>query len=249
MSSYDFTHWGGLSRLSNIEQDVDAIKKSGVGTTSTLSQVLTNGNDAGGHDITGVGDITLSGLTGATAAARFVGGTGAGKPITGTFAVGDFVVDQTGSIWVCTAAGSPGTWVQLGGSPASEIGYDQITTSASITTTTEPGDTVITGSSYTFDGSPVMMEFFCSYAQTPSGQSLYIDLVEGTTQIGRIGRLTPGSGQVNAPLCLRYRFTPSVGSHTYTVKAWVPGGGTGTINAGAAGTAAHVPAFLRFTKV
>src|SRR6185437_4154150 len=52
-----------------------------------------------------------TGLTGATAPTRYVGGTASGAPSTGTFAAGDFVIDQTGSVWVCTVAGSPGTWV------------------------------------------------------------------------------------------------------------------------------------------
>ncbi len=52
------------------------------------------------------------GLTGAVEATRYVGATTAGAPVTGTFAVGDLVVDRgTGDTWVCTVAGSPGTWV------------------------------------------------------------------------------------------------------------------------------------------
>jgi hypothetical protein len=52
-----------------------------------------------------------AGLTGATAASRYVGATTGGAPTTGTFALGDFVIDQQlGITWVCTAAGSPGTW-------------------------------------------------------------------------------------------------------------------------------------------
>lgn len=58
-----------------------------------------------------VPDLATSGLTGATVATRYVGGTAAGPPIAGTFAVGDFVITQVGSVWVCTVAGSPGTWV------------------------------------------------------------------------------------------------------------------------------------------
>lgn len=57
-----------------------------------------------------------SGLSGATTAARFVGGTVSGAPVTGTFAVNDFVVAQDGKIWLCTVDGSPGTWTQVGGS-------------------------------------------------------------------------------------------------------------------------------------
>jgi hypothetical protein len=55
-----------------------------------------------------------SGSTGATAASRYVGGTSAGAPVSGTFAIGDFVIDQTAKIWVCITAGTPGTWVPVG---------------------------------------------------------------------------------------------------------------------------------------
>lgn len=51
-----------------------------------------------------------SGLTGATAASRYVGATTSGPPVTGTFAIGDVVVDQAGAVWICTVAGAPGTW-------------------------------------------------------------------------------------------------------------------------------------------
>jgi hypothetical protein len=53
-------------------------------------------------------------LSGATAASGYVGGTTSGPPTSGTFAVGDFVVDQTGCFWICTAAGTPGTWKRAG---------------------------------------------------------------------------------------------------------------------------------------
>jgi hypothetical protein len=53
---------------------------------------------------------------GASAATRYVGGTAAGAPTTGTFTVGDFVIDQTAKVWICTVAGSPGTWAQQSGS-------------------------------------------------------------------------------------------------------------------------------------
>lgn len=54
-----------------------------------------------------------SGLTGATAASRYVGATTGGPPGSGTFAAGDFVIDQSGAVWVCVTAGSPGTWVDI----------------------------------------------------------------------------------------------------------------------------------------
>lgn len=55
--------------------------------------------------------VTASGLTGATGASRYVGATATGAPSTGTFAVGDFVIARDGQVWVCTVAGTPGTWV------------------------------------------------------------------------------------------------------------------------------------------
>lgn len=57
---------------------------------------------------------TPSGLTGATAAVRFVGGTASGAPASGTFVTGDVVVAQNGHIFVCTAGGTPGTWADAG---------------------------------------------------------------------------------------------------------------------------------------
>lgn len=59
-----------------------------------------------------------SGLTGAVSASRYVGATASVAPTTGTFSVGDFVPTQNGKIFICTVAGSPGTWVQVGGGAA-----------------------------------------------------------------------------------------------------------------------------------
>ena len=63
-------------------------------------------------------DFAPTGLTGATAATRYVGGTTAGAPTSGTFAVGDWVMDQQATLWVCIIAGTPGTWSPV---PANSI--------------------------------------------------------------------------------------------------------------------------------
>jgi hypothetical protein len=59
--------------------------------------------------------IISSGSTGATAASRYAGATTSGHPTSGTFATGDFVVDQTGALWICTDPGTPGTWAEVSG--------------------------------------------------------------------------------------------------------------------------------------
>jgi hypothetical protein len=63
--------------------------------------------------------IGATGIPGATAASRHAGATASGAPTTGTFAVGDFIVDQSGAMYVCIVAGTPGTW-QLSGVSVNE---------------------------------------------------------------------------------------------------------------------------------
>ena len=94
------------------------------GSLSTVSGVAYRSLPLTGGAMTGqlvVPDVSVSGLTGATAPSRYVGGTTSGAPTTGTFAVGDFVIDQTGKVWVCTIAGTPGTWTVVGPTPATTV--------------------------------------------------------------------------------------------------------------------------------
>lgn len=63
--------------------------------------------------------------TGATAATRYVGGTASGAPGSGTFVLGDYVIDQTGKVWICTTGGTPGTWTQGGGADATKVPLTQ----------------------------------------------------------------------------------------------------------------------------
>ena len=83
------------------------------GTTPTIALPVT-GVIAQTVPITGTA-LVSSGLTGATAASRYVGATLNGQPISGSFLKGDFSIDQTGSLWICTTSGTPGTWVQMAG--------------------------------------------------------------------------------------------------------------------------------------
>lgn len=87
---------GGLLQSGNNLSDVDS-----AATSRSNLGILTN--------------FAPTGLTGATATSRYAGATTSGAPVTGTFAVRDYVVDGTGKIWICTTAGSPGTWAQTGG--------------------------------------------------------------------------------------------------------------------------------------
>ena len=66
-------------------------------------------------------EYTATGLPGATAPSRYAGATTSGAPSAGTFAAGDFVIDQTGTVWVCVTAGSPGSWKSPGPSSGAPL--------------------------------------------------------------------------------------------------------------------------------
>ncbi len=57
--------------------------------------------------------LSITGLTGSTVASRYVGQTASGSPASGAHLLGDFVTTTAGEIFVCTVAGTPGTWVQV----------------------------------------------------------------------------------------------------------------------------------------
>jgi len=84
-------------------------------TTISNATTVNSFNGRSGTVVPGSSDylaVPTGGLTGATAATRYVGGTTSGAPVSGTFVVGDYIIDQTGTIYICTVAGTPGTWVQ-----------------------------------------------------------------------------------------------------------------------------------------
>jgi len=50
------------------------------------------------------GAVMVNGVAGATAGARFVGGTKSGAPTSGSWKAGDFAIDQTGRVWIYTGS-------------------------------------------------------------------------------------------------------------------------------------------------
>jgi hypothetical protein len=50
------------------------------------------------------GGVAVSGVAGTTAGARFLGGTKSGAPTSGSWQAGDFVIDQTGKVWIYTGS-------------------------------------------------------------------------------------------------------------------------------------------------
>ena len=142
-----------IVRVTNVSTDTFTITRAQYGTTAQSiavgyqiaqtvdANLLSQLAPLSGATFTGevvAPDFKASGLTGATAATRYVGGTTNGAPTSGTFAVGDFIVDQTATIWVCPTAGTPGTWWSL-------IEAHMVSRSATATATTNEV-TIFTGS-------------------------------------------------------------------------------------------------------
>ncbi len=90
---------------------------------ATVSQLATAGAVSSVFGRTGAvlavaGDyyaVLPAALTGATQAFRLAGATTSGAPVSGTFAVGDLVAARDGHLFMCVSAGTPGTWVDTGG--------------------------------------------------------------------------------------------------------------------------------------
>ena len=144
-----------------------------------------------------------------------------------------------------------------GGTQGTEIGYDQITASVTITSTTEAaGTTVIAAAAHTFDGAPVIATFYSSVVTVQgnaAGDFVAVSLFEGVTQIGEFGTTeTPaaGAGSMQQSMTAMVRFTPTAGAHTYTVTAFKNRAGAAcSVLAGSGGAGGVLPCFLRFTKV
>ena len=124
-----------------------------------------------------------TGLTGATSGARFVGATASGAPASGTFKVGDFCIDQTGKIFVCTVAGTSGTWVNVSSarSPtAVPTGMQSLTASS---------DNILTGSVAAFAAGDIEVgtcyEWNVQLIKTAAGVATWsMNVRVGTTAAG-----------------------------------------------------------------
>ena len=104
----------------NLNAEVDRAKAAEATISATAAAAQATANDAlpkFGGIMTGMVSAPVIASTGTEVGgtgARFVGGVTGAAPTTGTWMLGDFVVDQTGFLWICTMAGSPGIWKKVG---------------------------------------------------------------------------------------------------------------------------------------
>jgi hypothetical protein len=139
------------------------------------------------------------------------------------------------------------------GGVSSEITHNEFTSNKTVTATAEASaDTVVSATAHTYDGSTdVLIHFFAAEARPSAGtigQTLTFYLFDGSSSIGEIGKIiTQAAQNANQPISLWRKLTPSAASHTYSVRAIVNGATSGVVVAGAGGSGAVVPGFIRVT--
>lgn len=74
-----------------------------------VQAIATNGNGVYGASGSGYGAV----LKGGRAAIRLVPRSTIGKPTTGNHQVGELVLDKVGTLFICSVAGTPGTWMKV----------------------------------------------------------------------------------------------------------------------------------------
>jgi len=136
--------------------------------------------------------------------------------------------------------------------PGSEMIYSQITANVSVTATTQAGaQTVINPGNVTYDGQPIIVEFFAAQLTSPAvaGGGLVLNLWDANTDLGVFGQVvTPAASAMTASATLRRRLTPTPGAHNYNVRGWVTPSGTGIVGAGLGAGVGNQPAYLRTTR-
>jgi hypothetical protein len=204
----------------------------------------------------------VQGGTGATTAALARSGlavpaignstTTGGAPTTGTWARGDQWLDSLNVLWLCTTAGTPGTWVSK--NIGEELFYGQITTGVTVTQTTAAGSIlVVDGGTRSYDGTTaIIIEVYAPLIQAPAGTNLGImlELYDNASDLGILCETYTGATPANSittPAYARRRLTPTAGSHNFRIGAWVHGG-TGTVFAGTGLSGGFSPAFIRITR-
>ena len=244
-----------IVRVTNVSTDTFTITRAQYGTTAQSiavgyqiaqtvdANLLNQLAPLSGATFTGevvAPDFKITGLTGATAGtSRLVGTTSAGPPTTGTFATGDLVIDQTATIWVCTAAGTPGTWSNI-------IPNSLVVRSATATAGT--GEFTIFGTSGTSGQTITLPAVAINGAvyQIKNLSAYTVNILGGTNSISVSGTIYSASTPYTIPLNAAYTFVYSGGVWFCFVTTdinkmgglplAVTGGGTGTATAPAVGS-------------
>lgn len=174
----------------------------------------------------------------------------AGAPTTGTWARGDQWLDSNAVLWLCTVAGTPGTWVSK--NQGEELAYNQITASVTLASNTVASpNLVIEGTTRSYDGGMLMIEVSAIVGcSTSAGAASFLQLWDGSTDLGAICEVYNGASTVNYGVTVlgKRRLTPTVGTHNYRIQGW-SNIGVGNVYTSPGGAGLNqMPAFIRVTR-
>ena len=114
------------------------------------------------------------------------------------------------------------------------------------------GANIVLGPAIALDGSPVLLEYFAPLIVTEAGSGARVSLcfLMDNASIGIAAQIrNETSVQAEKPVTIRRRFTPPAGSHAFGVRGWSSGGVPGVVYAGAGGSGAYMPGFLRVSRL
>ena len=179
-----------------------------------------------------------SGLTGAAAASRYAGATSAGAPTSGAFLLGDWTIDQTGAIHVCSVAGTVGSgavFTRVGGVAVTAVTFAESTASPNATVYVD--SITAAGSTTNVDLALVPKGYGALMAQVPDGTAAGGDkrgnnAVDWQVSGRSSGQLSPAGAVAsggNSVLAGGYGNTANMGYATV-------GGGMGNLAGNSAGT-------------
>lgn len=165
------------------------------------------------------------GLTGATAATRYVGATASGAPATGTFSVGDFSIDRTGAVYVCTVAGSPGTWVAIGGSSSAILAAAYYNPSGGVVTKTLSAtvtalDTTNLRATFTAPANGIVIVKVCGGRVDANTDNPHLAVMEAAATLGTCIVAPAASAQYTPQVSFRVAGV-TAGSHSYDLAGAV----------------------------
>lgn len=157
--------------------------------------------------------------------------TASGPPVAPVVGVvGDATIDRSGTVWVCTVAGSPGTWVDVSKSQIA----DKVDTTGSVSYTSTVTATLIPGmdDTQTYQARPHTVNHrYCVRHTVASGAFWLQTFVDGAAVDTTFHRGSPTANSAIA-LDITHYFTPTAGSHQVQAKILVSDVGTVQTNPG-----------------
>jgi len=159
-----------------------------------------------------------------------------------------------GSLYACSThsliyQSDGATWTTwfVGGGAGTELDYVEGVGGAVSATAQASGTTIIASNAVVLDGSAIWVEVSIPYMERSTTGSLNTSLWDGSTDVGITEMWSQSTTTGRKSLYVKRKLTPSAGSHTFSLRGWITGGGTGSANGGS-GPGSYMPIFIRVSK-